>query len=436
MHSDAVEQQFSRKRLSEGLFVVKIAVSSIELEAMSTIEMAIFVSNDPLVAIREIDREEERAWALAALTPQLEGDLLVEALDAVQTIEDPLYRVKALAEMAPDLDDEERRRIFVEELDAAYAIESEWKQAGVLEALAPYLDEELLTEGLTALLTIEHPLYRAEALAGLAPHLDDKARRRMLAKGLTAVHMSEWEPAQANALVTLAPYLDEELLVEGLAAALKIKEPLYRARALAGLVPRLDGEARRRALAEGLDAVRAVDDEMDRKEILVALALHLEGEERRQTLIEFLDIGIYDESEIIGGISSHLDSIAQKEAFAESVAMSLLVEDYVTLSALLKPLEGEPRKYLLSNLFAFAQTSDDEMDLVNLTPYLEGDWLKQAQNMLIRQLWNYRERKREDLLALMTYGDCAFLRAFDLPQNAYARIAQSIIDICTRWEWL
>jgi hypothetical protein len=30
----------------------------------------------------------------------------------------------------------------------------------------------------------------------------------------------------------------------------------------------------------------------------------------------------------------------------------------------------------------------------------------------------------------------AFLRAFDLPPEAYAQIAQSIIDICIKWEWL
>jgi hypothetical protein len=390
-----------------------------------------------LTAIHKIERDIERAQALAVLAPQLDGDLLASGVTAARTIEDPLYRVKALAEMAPDLDDEGRRRIFVEELNAAYAIESEWKRAGILEALAPYLDEELLKEGLTAVLTIEYPLYRAEALAGLVPRLDDKVRRRMLAKGLSAVHMSEWEPAQANALVTLAPYLNEELLVEGLSAALTIKEPFYRARALAGLVPRLDGEARQRALAVGLDTVRAIDDEMDRKEILAALTLHLVGEERRQILIEFLDIAIphYD-SEILGGISSHLDSIAQKEAFAESVATSLLFEDYVTLSALIKPLEGKPREYLLSKLLAYILANDDELDRIRWIPYLEGGWLRQAREMLSQKLWSYRERKREDLLAFLAYGDCAFLRAFDLPPEAYDRIAQSIIDICTRWEWL
>ena len=40
---------FQAKRLSEGLFVAKIAISSTGLEAMSPIRMAISVTSDPLV---------------------------------------------------------------------------------------------------------------------------------------------------------------------------------------------------------------------------------------------------------------------------------------------------------------------------------------------------------------------------------------------------
>jgi hypothetical protein len=47
-----------------------------------------------------------------------------------------------------------------------------------------------------------------------------------------------------------------------------------------------------------------------------------------------------------------------------------------------------------------------------------------------------QDKERKELLQLVAYDDAAFLRAFDLPQESYARIAQSIIDICTKWEWL
>ena len=62
--------------------------------------------------------------------------------------------------------------------------------------------------------------------------------------------------------------------------------------------------------------------------------------------------------------------------------------------------------------------------------------LQEAQQALAQCLWDYRAREREDLLQLLADDDAAFLRAFDLPQEAYARVAQSIIDICIRWDWL
>jgi hypothetical protein len=62
--------------------------------------------------------------------------------------------------------------------------------------------------------------------------------------------------------------------------------------------------------------------------------------------------------------------------------------------------------------------------------------VQQIQQALIRCLRDIRDHQRSTLLIFLTHNDVAFLRAFDLPPEAYDRIAQSIIDICTRWEWL
>lgn len=62
--------------------------------------------------------------------------------------------------------------------------------------------------------------------------------------------------------------------------------------------------------------------------------------------------------------------------------------------------------------------------------------LEKTRKAIIKCLWDIKDRKRKDLLQLLAHNDAAFLRAFDLPPESYAQIAQSIIDICTRWEWL
>jgi hypothetical protein len=49
---------------------------------------------------------------------------------------------------------------------------------------------------------------------------------------------------------------------------------------------------------------------------------------------------------------------------------------------------------------------------------------------------NFQNRERKDLLKFLAHDNAAFLRAFDLSPEAYDQIAQSIIDICTKWEWL
>jgi hypothetical protein len=46
------------------------------------------------------------------------------------------------------------------------------------------------------------------------------------------------------------------------------------------------------------------------------------------------------------------------------------------------------------------------------------------------------DRERRVLLELLANDDTAFLRAFDLTPEAYADIAESIIDVCTEWAWL
>jgi hypothetical protein len=68
------------------------------------------------------------------------------------------------------------------------------------------------------------------------------------------------------------------------------------------------------------------------------------------------------------------------------------------------------------------------------TPSASITLLIEVREAFAQRLWEYQARERKDLLRLL--ADAAFLRAFNLPKEAYARIAQSIIDICTKWDWL
>ena len=74
--------------------------------------------------------------------------------------------------------------------------------------------------------------------------------------------------------------------------------------------------------------------------------------------------------------------------------------------------------------------------LAALIPHLDDDLLDKARVALLQCLLDVQNFERRDLFGILAENGAAFLRAFDLPQEAYGSIAKSIIDVCTKWEWL
>jgi hypothetical protein len=181
----------------------------------------------------------------------------------------------------------------------------------------------------------------------------------------------------------------------------------------------LEGEARKQVLVEGLAAARAVEDAGWRAEALTALAPHLEDEARKQVLAEGLAAARVIENESVradalAALASHLEGQALKQALAEGLAAARAVED-----------AGLRADVLVKLALRMLQIRTADATL-----------LKKAWQALAPCIWDCQDRERKDLLQLFARDSAAFLRAFDLPQEAYARIALSIIDICTKWEWL
>ena len=179
---------------------------------------------------------------LAALAPELTGDLLQRGLDAARAIGDVGSRTKALAALAPQLTGETREQALQQGLDAARAIGD------------------------------------VEALAALAPQLTGEAREQALQQGLAAA-LSIVDPEyRGNALAALAPEVTGDLLQQGLDAALALCDVRYRAKALGALAPQLTGEAREQALAQGLTAALSIVNPEYRGKALAALAPQLTGD--------------------------------------------------------------------------------------------------------------------------------------------------------------
>jgi hypothetical protein len=426
-----------------------------------------------LAAARAIQDQESQATALAALTLHLERPLLVEALAAARAIRDERSRSEVLTNLAPHLKDsllpealaatrafqDDWRRsevltalaphlegIFLSEaLDAARAIQDERWRSKVLTALAPQIEEELrqqvLTEALAAARAIQDEERRAVALTALASQLEEEIRQQVLTEALAAAHAIRYEGRRATVLAALAPHLEGLLLVACLVAARAIRHDEPRATALAAVAPCFREEVRAQVLAESLAAARSIQSEELQTETLALLTARLGGEVQAQTLTEALIVDRALQSDwwrarALAALVPHLEGPLISEGFAVARAIQNEGPRAEILAALAPHLEGE----LLTEALAVARAMDQEWYraavLAALAPHLEKDLLKVTRAALAEYLWDYQYGERQDLLNLLARDDAAFLRAFDPSEEVYTRIARSIVEICTQWEWL
>jgi len=243
---------------------------------------------DALALAREIRNAESRAETLAALALQLTGELrecvLAEALTVACKIENKEGRVETLVTLVPQFTGATRVRILSEALAAAWEMSSEGWCAKALVSLVPYLTNDLLAEALAGARDFAGDSYRAQVLAALAPQLTGDLLVEALAAPPQRPHELKW----AQTLAALAPRLAidarRRVLTEALAGAQDIADDWYRAQALAALAPQLTGDL----LADALALAREIRNKESRAETLAALAPQLTGDARKRVLAEAL----------------------------------------------------------------------------------------------------------------------------------------------------
>jgi hypothetical protein len=152
-----------------------------------------------LPSMPDTEADEERAWAVQGLAPQLMGDVLDQCVSVARALESDRERSYALGALATRLSGERKAEVLGEALKAAL---TGWTQAthimgsldGVI-ALAPQLAGDLAQRALDSLTRPIEDVAgaqffpglpggivwgRAEALAALAPQLTDQQLRHAL----------------------------------------------------------------------------------------------------------------------------------------------------------------------------------------------------------------------------------------------------------------
>ncbi len=255
------------------------------------------VLEQALEAANSLQNEGLKAQALTAIAPQLkESDRLTalkQALDAAQAIEDESSRARALGAIAPQLR-ESTPELLKQALESAQALPSEYDRAQVLGAIAPQLREstpELLKQALEAAQAFQSRHFRAQALGAIAPQLRESTPE-LLKQALEAAQALPSEYDRAQALSAIAPQLSESdrltALKQFLEAAQALPSEHSRALALGAIAPQLSESDRLTALKQALEAAQALQSGHFRAQALGAIAPQL-SESTPKLLKQFLD---------------------------------------------------------------------------------------------------------------------------------------------------
>jgi hypothetical protein len=240
-------------------------------------------AREALEAVRSLESGEFRASHLAKLAPHLPPDVLREAIDAAQAIDDHEPRALLLVELAtagavpPD-------GTFDDALAVARRQRNARDRMALIGELVPLLPARLLEEALAALTADgSDDSGTAEVLQALAPRLP----AALLPAALDRAVAIEYLDARAAALATLGPYLPPELLDRAVEAARAIPPGAHidgrhgggrdhRADALAALAPHLREASS--VAREALTAAHATRWAPARAEALADMLPHLPSE--------------------------------------------------------------------------------------------------------------------------------------------------------------
>jgi len=328
--------------------------------------------------LQHVNSKKERTQELAALAPQLTGEILREWSASSEVIKDEKEYVQVLAALAPQLTGES----LCEGLAAALKIENEDLRWIVLEKLAPQLTGENLRVGLAAARAIQDDWGRAQTLAAFAPQLTGEEREQVLRDRLAAARAIQDDEKRANALAALTSQLTgeerEQALRDGLAAARVIKGEAVRADALTALASQLPGEEREQALRDGLAAVRAIDDELYRASKLTKLAPQMTGENLREMLAAAREIeNEYQRRDLLKKLAPQLTDENLREGLTAVLEIKEQTLRAEVLAALAPQLTGENLRDGLAAARAIDRGSP-VVALAALAPRLAGEEREQV----------------------------------------------------------
>jgi len=258
---------------------------------------------EAVVTAQEVADPVRRAGVLTALAKQrptgVTSGMRIEkaALAAARSVQDPVARVRAQAELFDIKDFIGERRLAREVLDEVRSIADEFHRGKALEALAGHLPEELRIETLRIVQGMPDEAYRSSAFSEIAKHMPSALHPELLA---TALRFED-PPYRVRALAPLTAILEGEMRERAFQSALAA------ARDYGMLLPKIDmfldlaekapPELKSRVMQQAIPVMKGFPDVRRRIELLESLAKHAPGEDQ----VEILAASEAAEAELAGG---------------------------------------------------------------------------------------------------------------------------------------
>lgn len=197
--------------------------------------------NDILDSLEHVE-PSARTQVIERLTPVSEGDQLRRCWLFAKSVPDAGDRVKALAEVAARLANDDRDSAFREAEDALAMVDNPRDRVIATAALARRRTDNvmmtLVAHALEVVDTIEEPDQRARAIAELLPHLSVEEQQKVVLK--TVDHLTHVEAyREATVLEVLAEHVPSAALNRVSTLATRITDVGLRARVLATVSNRL-----------------------------------------------------------------------------------------------------------------------------------------------------------------------------------------------------
>jgi hypothetical protein len=223
-----------------------------------------------LVTVRQTPDPSKQKEALIEIIPYLDKKQMLEVLDMARTINDELFRVSVLEELAQYIPE-----INAEMVTAVRMMKDSYFRSSMLCKLASRIPE-FYDEALESALLLESEMLRTDVLCELAEYLPEAYLFRLL----DAASVMQGRTYKASLLITFIKRLPELKLVDVLNDALKMQDDEQMCRILVAIVPHLPQES----LIGLVQRATSIHDQRTRARLFIELIQHLSQKYRLQIL--------------------------------------------------------------------------------------------------------------------------------------------------------